>query len=117
MKPTPSHSVLVRAAAAIALCLPSAALAQFCENFNTGTAGWIPHPNSPNVSVTTALGGPGGPTDPYLRVGDLSGASALQASAAFMAAWNAMSCCGTCCWDVKIFDDGAGSSLLITPQF
>jgi hypothetical protein len=53
-----------------ALCYPAAYAVTIgqIDTFGTGTAGWIaPDPGNPNPP-TTALGGPGGGTDAYLRL-------------------------------------------------
>src|SRR5262249_51371957 len=62
--------------------------------------------------------GPSGASDLCLECTDLSGASALQAPASFLADWNALGCCGTFCYDTELINDGnPGASVAIFPSF
>lgn len=111
-RPGPSHSRRRGApalAAMLAFACAAASSAQtpdYCETFdNCQQNGWTWLSGSANVAFNVPAGGPSG-TGCYLRASDQSGGSAIAASPATVAAWNAAAGCGTFCWDYQIEDDG-----------
>ncbi|MEP7264016.1 MAG: PKD domain-containing protein, partial [Bacteroidota bacterium] len=98
-------------------CCPpfdSTACKDTCVNFdNINLAGFQPHPLAPNVNVSLSnVGSQGGVTDYYVRVKDQPGASQLLAGSEFNGHW----CCGTFCFDFRLFDDG-GTGTNVFPSF
>lgn len=103
---------------------------QCCVDFSDQTtAGFGPCPTAPNIQVTVAQPGPSGAaTDFYLRLRDLSGASAACGPGICGGDWAAYAQgnCGAFCFDIRLFNDGcfAGNPLCdtqgwipITPSF
>lgn len=91
----------------------------FCSKFNSGIDGWGPCASGPNITVTTPTDSGGiTPTDTYLKLTDLSGASsACTTDAKYVGDWNAkMGGCGQFCFDFKVFSSGSPPTA-ITPSF
>ena len=91
----------------------------FCSKFDSGIDGWGPCPSGPNITVTTTTDSGGiTPTDTYLKLTDLSGASsACTTDSKYLGDWNAkLGGCGQFCFDFKVFDSGSPPSA-ITPSF
>lgn len=91
----------------------------FCSKFNSGIDGWGPCASGPNITVTTPTDSGGiTPTDTYLKLTDLSGASsACTTDAKYLGDWNAkMGGCGQFCFDFKVFSSGSPPTA-ITPSF
>ena len=86
-----------------------------CLNFNDGQLiGWQPHPSAPNVGlIVSNVLSQGGPTDYYLRVSDQPGPSQLLAGSQFNGHW----CCGTFCYDYRLFNDGVAGTVNVNPVF
>jgi hypothetical protein len=97
----------------LAAALASAASAQsadYCETFdNCQQNGWTALTASPNVTFNVPAGGPSG-SGCYLRASDQPGGSAIAASPATVAAWNATAGSGTFCWDYQIEYDGQAAN-------
>ena len=113
---------LVGATILVGLSLGSAAAQTggFCSKFDSGGIdGWGACASGPNIIVTPTTDSGGiTPTDPYLKLTDLSGASsACTTDAKYLGDWNAkMGGCGQFCFDFKVFNSGSPPSA-ITPSF
>src|SRR5664280_1669829 len=71
--------------------------APICDRFDGGALdGWGPCAWAPNIAVTTSTSGGESPGNPYLKLNDLSGASAARsADPQYLGDWNAkMGGCG-----------------------
>ncbi len=91
--------------------------APICDRFDTGALdGWGPCPWAPHIAVTTSTSGGESPSNPYLKLNDLAGASAAcSANPNYLGDWNAkMGGCGQFCFDFKLFVEDQGS---VTPSF
>jgi hypothetical protein len=91
----------------------------FCSRFDSGSDGFGPCTDAPNVAVTTVTDSGGiTPTDPYLKVTDLSGQSRVCSSdPKYLGNWlQKMNGCGQFCFDFKVFNSGYPPSA-ITPSF
>ena len=115
------------AALALALTLAGAvgvadlALAQagpVCSRFDSSLDGWGPCSTHPNVNVITSTAGGLTATNPYLRIIDHSGASAVCSNdVKYRGDWvERMGGCGEFCFDFKVFHAGYPPAL-VTPQF
>ena len=84
-----------------------------CLAFNDiNLHGFMPHPSAPNVLVgLNNFGSQGGVTDYYVQAQDQPGPSQLLAGDVFNGKW----CCGTFCFDYRLFDDATLSN--INPMF
>ncbi len=89
----------------------------FCSRFDSGTDGFGPCPTHPNITVGISTSGGISPSDPYLRLTDLSGASAACSSdRKYAGNWiEKVGGCGQFCFDFKIFHAGYPPAP-ITPQ-
>lgn len=91
----------------------------FCSKFDSGIDGWGACASGPNITVTMPTDSGGiTPTDTYLKLTDLSGASsACSTDAKYLGDWNAkMGGCGQFCFDFKVFSSGSPPTA-ITPSF
>lgn len=91
----------------------------FCSKFDSGSDGFGPCTDAPNVAVSTVTDSGGiTPTDPYLKVTDLSGTSRVCSSdPKYVGNWlEKMNGCGQFCFDFKVFNSGYPPSA-ITPSF
>jgi uncharacterized repeat protein (TIGR01451 family) len=109
-------------ATGIAVVPAKAQTGGFCSRFD-GTPpamdGWGPCPWAPNITVSTSnISSIGGPSDFYLHLRDLSGASAAcSMDAKYIGDWNKkMGGCGQFCFDFKVFQSGTPPGP-ITPSF
>ncbi len=85
-----------------------------CTNFNNiALNGFVPEPLSPNVLLSIDnTGSQGGNGDYYLKMQDQPGPSLTLAGDQYDGKW----CCGTFCFDFRLFDDG-GTGVNINPKF
>jgi hypothetical protein len=90
----------------------------FCTTFQQNPCptcdGWFAALDAPNITLTSPLGGPSGPSDRYLLVEDESNASMLEGPASFHGDWtNLLSsspCGGSLCFYVKIVEDACAGA-------
>ncbi|MBK7850393.1 MAG: PKD domain-containing protein [Bacteroidetes bacterium] len=85
-----------------------------CEHFDNNMLNdFGPHPNAPNVIVSTSnVNSQAGPSDYYLFVQDQPGSSRVLASYLYDGKW----CCGSFCYDFRLMNDG-GTGANVNPSF
>ena len=95
--------------------LPPPSCLDTCVNFNSNNlAGWQPNPIAPNVGLSvTNINSQAGLTDYFILASDQAGPSQLEAGTQLLGKW----CCGTFCYDYKVFDDGVAGVINTNPQF
>ncbi len=84
-----------------------------CITFNDNNLhGFMPNPSAPNVLVSLSnVGSQGGAADYYVLAQDQPGPSQLLGSTLLNGKW----CCGTFCFDFKMFEDATFSN--VNPSF